>query len=291
MSGLPSNQSSTSCRQPLNFDVAEKTGRQVHRARQILAYGGLDGVMSRPLMHESGLYPYFAKKARGYEIIDSNGAAYVDWVSGWGSIVLGHCHPVIRDAIFKQADIATSTALMHPLEVEVAESIIEMVPCAEMVAFGKNGSDSLTAAIRVSRASTGRELILQYGFHGFHDWFTCLNPNVKGILPVLRDYTKKFPYNDLDALEALFREHQGQVAGIVMEPVNMYLPEEGYLKAVKQLAHDHGAVLIWDEVVTAIPVGPVAERRSTLASSLTLRYWARPWPMACRYQPFAVEQI
>ncbi|MFK7768137.1 MAG: aminotransferase class III-fold pyridoxal phosphate-dependent enzyme [Mariniblastus sp.] len=239
----------------IDFELAELTGRQIHRARQLFAYGGLDGVMNRPLMHDQGLYPHFAVAANGYELYDSSGQTFVDWINGWGSIILGHCHDTVQQAIVDQAKCATSIALMHPVEIEVAELVVEMVPNAEMIAFGKNGSDSLNAAIRIARAATGRELILQNGFHGFHDWYTCLHPNVQGVLPALKNYVQPFPYNDLEALESLLKQHQGQFAGIVMEPVNLHIPDQGYLQSVKELVHKYGGVLIWDEVVTAFRLG------------------------------------
>jgi len=250
-----SHENPSSSDQQIDYELAELTGRKIHRARQIFAYGGLDGVMNRPLMHDDGLYPHFAIKAEGYNLYDSSGQTHVDWINGWGSIILGHCHPEITQAIADQAKYATSIALMHPVEIEVAELIIDMVPNAEMIAFGKNGSDSLNAAIRVARASTGRELILHNGFHGFHDWYTCQHVNVQGILPVLKNYVQPFPYNDLDALESLLKENESRLAGIVMEPVNLHIPDEGYLQSVKELVHHYGGVLIWDEVVTAFRLG------------------------------------
>ena len=250
-----SNQGSSLVEQRIDYELAESTGRRIHRARQLFAYGGLDGVMSRPLMHDHGLYPHFAVKAKGYELFDSNGQTYVDWINGWGSIILGHCHEVVTEAITEQAKHATSIALMHPVEIDVAELIVDLVPNAEMIAFGKNGSDALNAAIRVARAATGRELILHNGFHGFHDWYTCQHPNVQGILPVLKNYIQPFPYNDLAALESLLTENESQLAAVVMEPVNLHIPDPGYLQSVKQLVHNYGGVLIWDEVVTAFRLG------------------------------------
>lgn len=248
-------QNSASDVSQMDYELAELTGRQLHRARQLFAYGGLDGVMNRPLMHDRGLYPQFASRADGYKLYDTSGQVFVDWINGWGSVVLGHCHEVITQAITEQAQRATSIALMHTVEIEVAELIVDMVPNAEMLAFGKNGSDSLNAAIRVARAATGRELVLHHGFHGFHDWYTCQHPNVHGILPVLKDYIQPFPYNNLEALESLLKENKSRLAAVVMEPVNLTIPDQGYLQSVKELVHRYGGVLIWDEVVTSFRLG------------------------------------
>lgn len=238
-----------------DLDVVESTGRMMQLARNLLAYGGLDGVMNRPLMHGSGMYPHFASKASGYELTDTTGEVYVDWVNGWGSILLGHAHEQVSKAMCDQIYQGTSTALMNPVEIDVAELIVSMVPCAEKVAFGKNGSDALNAAIRIARSVTKRELILQSGFHGFHDWYTCQNPKVQGILPILREYVQSFEYNNLESLQHIFDERGEQIAAIVMEPVNMYMPEAGYLTAVAEMARQNGTILIWDEVVTAFRLG------------------------------------
>jgi acetylornithine/succinyldiaminopimelate/putrescine aminotransferase len=130
-----------------------------------------------------------------------------------------------------------------------------MIPSAEMVAFGKNGSDALAAAVRLARAVTGREMLLQHGGHGFHDWCVAIH-GVPGVPKALGPLVRAFPYNDLEALEALFEEHAGAVAAVVMEPVNIELPEPGYLEAVRELAHRHGALLVFDEVITAFRLGP-----------------------------------
>jgi glutamate-1-semialdehyde 2,1-aminomutase len=164
--------------------------------------------------------------------------------------LLGYRDPVVEEAIRAQLEAGTILTLMHPVEVEVAALLVEMIPCAEMAAFGKNGSDVLTAAIRIARAATGRERVFQCGFHGFHDWYTGLAPGVRGIPSVLTSLTHPFPYNDLDSLERLFGRFAGEVAAVVMEPVTFELPEPGYLEAVRELAHHNGALLVFDELVT-----------------------------------------
>ena len=229
----------------------EFTGKLMSRARGLLAYGGLDGVMNRPLLHEGGTYPQFAVTADGYRLTDSTGDTYIDWINGWGTNCLGHSHPDVNEAMIEQISKGTNFGLMHPIEVEVAQQICDMVPGIEKVAFGKNGSDSLNAAIRIARAATGRNLILQCGFHGFHNWYVCLLEGVQGILPSLREHVIPFQYNDRDQLNQLFQERSGQIAAVVMEPVNMFMPEDGYLEFVANLTREHGAVLIFDEVVTA----------------------------------------
>lgn len=235
----------------------EEAARLLGRARRTLAYGNLDSILRKPLCHAPGLLlPQFAARAEGYELEDTSGRVYIDWVAGGGGpLILGYAHPAVEAALRSQSTCAGSLSLMHPLEVEVAEALVEMVPCAERVAFGKNGSDVLTAAVRTARALTGREVILQYGMHGFHDWYVCHNPEVRGAPASLRPLIHPFPYNDLPALSALFERFPGEVAAVVMEPVREALPAPGYMRAVRDLTRSHGALLIYDEVVTALRLG------------------------------------
>lgn len=240
--------------QPPWDDATRSTADLLRRARTTLAYGGLDGVVQRPMFHEHGAYPHFAVAAEGCAITDSTGRTYLDWSNGWGPVMLGHRFPPVEAAITAQLAAGPTLSLMHPLEVEVAERIITMVPCAEMVAFGKNGSDALNAAVRVARAVTGREEILQHGFHGFHEWFVAKYPDVRGIPSGSRALVGEFPYDDLDALESALAERPGRVAAVVMEPVNTHEPSPGYLEGVRELAHRHGALFVLDEVLTAFRV-------------------------------------
>ena len=232
-------------------DVAN-TAALMSKAAKLLAYGGLDGVVQRPLFDfDGGAFPHFARSAAGCRIVDSMGRSYVDWMNGWGPVMLGYNHPEIASAIESQFSAGPTLSLMHPVEVEVAELLVEMIPCAEMVAFGKNGSDSVNAALRIARAVTGQKMILQCGFHGFHEWYTCLHPNVEGMPDGLREQVDPFPYNDLEALEAKLIQHQGAVAAVMMEPVNLQIPDPDYLAGVRRLTQQHGCLLIFDEMVTA----------------------------------------
>jgi glutamate-1-semialdehyde 2,1-aminomutase len=224
------------------------------RARASLAYGGHHRMLLRPVYEdEEGVFPEFAVAAEGYELTAADGRTFIDWAGGWGPVLLGYRHPEVEEAIRAQLEAGPMLSLAHPVEVELAEALIEIVPCAEMVAFGKNGSDVTTAAVRIARASTGRDLVLQCGFHGFHDWYTCQYraKNVHGIPKALRAFVHEFPYNDLDALEWLFIRYPEEVAAVVMEPVNLVLPEPGYLEGVRELTRQHGALLVFDEMVTA----------------------------------------
>jgi len=226
------------------------------RGRDTLAYDAFDSILQKPLYTtDGGVFPQFAVSAEGGELVDSTGQRYVDWVNGGGPVLLGHRRREVEEAIVEQLRAGPTLSLTHPLQLEVAEQLIEMVPCAERVAFGKNGSDSLAAAARLARAVTGRQVIVQYGMHGFHDWYVAHNPLVQGVPEPLRSLIQPFEYNDLAGLEALLERFEGQVAAVMMEPVRERLPEDGYLEAVRELTRRHGALWIWDEVVTALRLG------------------------------------
>ncbi|HEY0052926.1 MAG TPA: aminotransferase class III-fold pyridoxal phosphate-dependent enzyme, partial [Caulobacteraceae bacterium] len=141
-------------------------------------------------------------------------------------------------------------SLSHGLEAEAAERIVRMVPCAEKVRFGKNGSDATAGAIRIARAATGGDHVLVCGYHGWQDWFIGSTARSLGVPEATRGLTHAFPYDDLPALEAVLDRLKGQVAAVILEPMNVKTPAPGYLDGVKRLAHAHGAVLIFDETIT-----------------------------------------
>ena len=237
-------------------DSIDRAGRLMAEARELLPYENLDSILQRPLYYaEDQAFPHFVQRAEGYELEDINGRTYIDWVHGGGPVLLGYRHPDVEAAIHEQLACGPTVSMMHPVEIDVARKLVDMIPCAEMASFGKNGSDGLTGAVRTARTVTGRDVVLQYGMHGFHDWYVCQEPGVRGLPAFLRELVEAFPYGDLAALEQLFERHAGRVAAVVMEPVREILPEPGYVEAVKDLAHRHGALLIFDEVVTAFRLG------------------------------------
>lgn len=236
----------------LDQELVAQTVGMMSEARSLLAYGGLDGVVQRPMFdHDGRAFPHFAASADGCRITDSVGRSYIDWMNGWGPVLVGYNRPEVNAAVRNQLGAGPTLSLMHPLEIEVAKLLVEMIPCAEMVAFGKNGSDAVNASLRIARAVTGRKMILQCGFHGFHEWYTCLHPNVEGMPSGLREQVEPFPYNDLAALEASLEKYQGDVAAVIMEPVNLKIPDADYLAGVRELTEKHGCLMIFDEMVTA----------------------------------------
>jgi len=203
-----------------------------------------------PTQYVQGVAPTFLARGQGCHVWDVDGNEYIDYPMALAPIVLGHNDPDVTEAVARQMRDGTTYSLPHPLEVEVAERLVELIPCAEMVRFGKNGSDATTGAVRLARAYTGRDVILCCGYHGWHDWYIGTTTRNKGVPQAVQALTRQFAYNDAAGLSQLLEEHRGRVAAVIMEPVGVVAPAAGFLQQVKELAHAHGALLIYDEIVT-----------------------------------------
>lgn len=197
-----------------------------------------------------GISPYFITRGKGCRVWDVDGNEYVDFVSSLASITLGYSDPDVNAAVRRQLDDGVIFSLPHLLEMEVAERLVAMVPCAEMVRFGKNGSDATSGAIRLSRAFTGRDRVAVCGYHGWQDWYIGSTARHRGVPQCVRDLTHSFAYNDLAALDELLAAHAGEFAAVIIEPMNVVDPAPGYLAGVRDLAHRHGALLVFDETIT-----------------------------------------
>ena len=202
-----------------------------------------------------GVAPIFLQRGKGCRVWDVDGNQYIDYVQGLLPNILGYAHEEVNAAITAQLAEGHSFSLPHPLEVQLAERLTRLIPCAEMVRFGKNGSDATSGAVRVARAFTGRERIACCGYHGWQDWYIGSTTRNAGVPKAVRDLTHPFPYNDLASLEKLLEEHHGEFAAIIMEPVNFVEPAHGFLEGVKHIAQRHGALLIFDEICTGFHFG------------------------------------
>ena len=197
-----------------------------------------------------GASPLFLERGKGGRVWDVDGNEYVDLVCGLLPVVLGYCDPDVDNAIRAQLDKGISFSLATDLETQLAEKLIELIPSAEMVRFGKNGTDATSAAVRLARAHTGREHIIALGYHGWQDWYIGATVRNRGIPKAVCALTTKVPYNNVEALEAELIKYKDNVAAVIMEPMNSVDPAPGFLQAVKDIAHKHGALLIFDEVIT-----------------------------------------
>ena len=197
-----------------------------------------------------GISPYFIERGKGSHVWDVDGHEYIDFINGLGAITLGHCDPDVTAAVQLQITKGTIFSLADPIEMLVAEKIIEMVPCAQKVRFGKNGSDATAGCVRLARAYTGRDHILSCGYHGWQDWYIGSTPRNRGVPKSTQALTHTFEFNNIESLKRKLKELDGEVAGVILEPMNTTFPKDGFLEDVKKLTHDNGAVLIFDEVVT-----------------------------------------
>lgn len=211
---------------------------------------GTQTLSKGPSQYVDGVAPKYLARASGSHVWDVDGNEYIDYPMGLGAVLLGHNYPATSAAIQQQLEQGYSFTLMHPLEVEVAERLRALVPCAEMVRFGKNGSDATTGAIRVARAYTGREKVAHCGYHGWHDWYVGSTTRNRGVPRAAIEQQFPFGFNDLTSLERIFAEHPGEIAAVIMEPYGATLPAAGFLENVRDLTHRNGAVLIFDEVAS-----------------------------------------
>lgn len=209
-----------------------------------------------PTQYVQGVAPVFLSRAQGSHVWDVDGNEYIDYPMALGPIILGHAYPAVDEAVKRQMTDGMVYSLPHPLEIEVAERLTAMIPCAEMVRFGKNGSDATAGAVRLARAYTGRDLVACCGYHGWQDWYIGSTTFNRGVPGAVSDLIKSFDYNDMDSLRRLFAEHPGRFAAVIMEPIGIVEPVEGFLKSVHDLCHREGALLIFDEVVTGFRLAP-----------------------------------
>ncbi|NBO17915.1 MAG: aminotransferase class III-fold pyridoxal phosphate-dependent enzyme [Proteobacteria bacterium] len=197
-----------------------------------------------------GHAPLFVTHGEGGRVWDVDGNGYVDLVCGLLPLVLGYADADVDAAIREQLAHGITFSLPTVLETELARRMHDMIPCAEKVRFAKNGSDVTAGAIRVARAFTGRERVMVCGYHGWQDWYIGATTRHKGVPEAVRGLTHSVAYNDVAAIEKMLQAHPGEFAALIMEPVNAVLPHEGYFDDVKQLLHQHGTLLVFDEVIT-----------------------------------------
>ncbi|MEN9327915.1 MAG: hypothetical protein RI947_723 [Candidatus Parcubacteria bacterium] len=223
-------------------------------AKQYLVPGS-STISKHPKLYTFGAYPIYVESGKGAEVTDIDGNTYVDFQSSLGATILGTAYPEVVNAVIDQARKGSLFSLSTELPIRLAQILCDLIPSAERARILRNGSDATSAAVRIARAYTKRTKILSCHFHGWHDWYYVITSMNRGIPAHLKDDIQEFPYNDLAALENLFKKYPHEIAAIIMEPVHLEKPNKDYLKNVKKLAHTYGAVLIFDEVVTGFRFG------------------------------------
>ena len=250
--------------------------RTFDRSRALLdrARRSLAGGVSSPVRAQLTVPLYF-EQGKGARLQDVDGNWYIDYTLAWGPPILGYSHPALIEAARRAAERPFSYGAQHALEIEVAEKIQRAVPCAERVAFSSSGSEVVQLAHRLARAHTRRTLILKFEGH-YHGWIDGALVSYKpleglgpreapkavlgslGQVPNAVDNVLVAPWNRLDVVERLFREHSGQIAAVMMEPVlcnsGCLMPVPGYLEGVRELCRREGALFIMDEVITGFRI-------------------------------------
>jgi glutamate-1-semialdehyde 2,1-aminomutase len=213
--------------------------------------------------------PFFTARAEGAYLWDVEGKRYIDYVGSWGPMIAGHNHPHVREAVERAVRDGLSFGTPCAAEVTMAETLREMVPSMQMMRMVNSGTEATMSAIRLARGATGRNLIVKFEgcYHGHGDSFlvkagsgalTFGVPTSPGVPKAAADLTLTLPYNDLEAAQTLFAAHGDDIAGLIIEPVagnmNCVPPVPGYLEGLRKLCSEHGAVLIFDEVMTGFRV-------------------------------------
>jgi glutamate-1-semialdehyde 2,1-aminomutase len=209
--------------------------------------------------------PFFVNRASGARVWDVDGNELIDYVLTWGPAILGHAHPKIIAAVKAAAEFGTSFGIPNPLELTMAKLICGLVPSVEKVRMTNSGTEACMSAIRLARGFTKRDKIIKFDgcYNGHADSLlvragsgalTFGNPDSAGIPAAFTQHTIVAPYNDVDALKAIFAANKGDIAGIIVEPVpgnaGLYLPQPGYLEFLREITAANGALLIFDEVMT-----------------------------------------
>jgi glutamate-1-semialdehyde aminotransferase len=230
---------------------------ELYKEAASLVPGGVLGAR-KPTDFIDGEYPIFLDKAKGCRLTDVDGNEFVDFLCGYGPIILGYREEEVDDAVYKQIhEKGFCFTLTQKYQNLLAKKIRELVPSSEMSIFLKTGSDATTASIRIARAHTNKLKVMRCGYHGWHDW--CVE--MKGGIPSkFYEDVFEFQYNRLDQLEHLMAKHGDNTAAIIMTPFGhpnhqeMQIPQPGFLEGAKELARKYGAVLIYDEIRTGFRV-------------------------------------
>ena len=253
---------------PRTHDVASSYALW-ERANRIIP-GGSQLISRRPYAFSNGFAPVYAQRGKGSRIWDDQGVEYVDFGMSVTSAILGYADDVVDNAVIEQIGKGATYSLNSEREIELAELLVERIPCAEMARYSKGGGESCAIAVRIARGATGRDVVLFSGYHGWHDWYLAAGhlkegafdpfalPNIRptGVPKALEGTAIPFPWGELEPLERLLEQHRGQVACIMMEPILLAIrPPEGYLEGVRELATRENVVLIFDEVTTNFRYG------------------------------------
>ncbi len=200
-----------------------------------------------PTQYVDGVAPKYLQRAKGSHVWDVDGNEYLDYNMAIGPISLGYGYPAVDDAIRRQLEDGIAFSLIHPLEVEVAELVREVIPNAESVRYAKAGAEVTSAAVRLARAYTGRDKVLCCGYHGWHDWYIGITARNAGVPQAVKDLVYTFNYNDMDSVMAALDK---DTACVILEPMTFDFPKDDFLHKLKAACEANGTLLVFDEMWT-----------------------------------------
>ena len=204
-----------------------------------------------PHLFVIGKSPLFIKSAKGCRLYDVDGNEFVDYSMSLSMVTLGYANDEVNEAAKSGIDEGLIFTLSCPEETALAKKIVELVPCADMVRFFKNGSDSCEGAIKLARNYTNKTKIITVGgYHGFHDWYTVSTQRSKGIPKIMSEWVLGHNYNDIESIERTIKSQKDEIAAVIMEPIINHEPQEGFLERIRELTKENDIVLIFDEMKT-----------------------------------------
>jgi glutamate-1-semialdehyde 2,1-aminomutase len=215
----------------------------MHPVTQTLAKG--------PGQFMKGLAPKYLKRGKNAHVWDVDGNEYIDFNMGIGPISLGYCYDKVDNAIIKQLKDGITFSLMHEMEVELAELVHSIIPNAESIRISKTGADMCSAAVRVSRAFTGRKKVLCCGYHGWHDWYIGITSRDKGIPEEIKNLTSTIDYNNI---QSVIDSLDSDTACVILEPFVFEAPKDNFLHKLQEACKKNGTLLIFDEMWTGFRV-------------------------------------
>lgn len=229
-----------------DYPVIEKSEELYKRSLGLIP-SNTQTLAKGPTQYVNGMAPKYLVKGKGSHVWDVDGNEYIDYNMGIGPLSLGYAYDKVDEAVKKQLEDGITFSLVHPLEVEVAEIIRDIIPNAEMVRYSKTGADVTSAAVRLARAYTGKNKILCCGYHGWHDWYVSVTARNHGIPEAVQAITYTFEYNNIDSLKDSIDD---DVAAVILEPVVFQEPKNNFLHKVADLCKEKNVILIFDEMWT-----------------------------------------
>ena len=245
---------------------AGSEARALYRRAKSLIPGGTQLLSKRPEMFAPEQWPAYYRQASGCEIVDLDGRRFIDMsIMGVGSCLLGYNDPDVTEAVVSRIRSGSMCTLNNPEEVELAELLLEIHPWANNVRYARTGGEAMAIAVRIARASTGRDTIAFCGYHGWHDWYLAANRTLQnrqdhleghllpglppnGVPSQLAGTALTFEYNNIQQLEVIADERGKELAAVVMEPTRAVDPQPGFLQSVREVCDRTGAVLVFDEI-------------------------------------------